>query len=581
MNKVWKLNKPAPKEFLDKFPEYSRLTLQLLWDRNLRTQKVIDEFFNPDYDQDLLDPFLLKDIKKALKRIEKASQKKEKTAIFADYDADGICGAVLLKEILNVFNIDPEIYIPDRNKEGYGLNLKGIEELAEKGVSLILTIDCGITDFEEIKLANRLGIEVIIIDHHEIPKKLPPAFAIINPKQKSDKYPFKQLSATGMAFKLVQAVCKIKKLPLSWEKWLLDLVAIATITDSMILLGENRTLVNYGLIVLSQTKRIGLQKLMEKARIKPVFNPQTLETNLNTYTLGFILGPRLNAASRVDHGMIAYKLLISQTETQADELAQKLESKNQERQKQMEKILKEAREKVLKNLEKRKIIFEEDKEWTAGLLGLVAQKLKDGFWRPAFICQKSDIFSICSARGGIAGFDVIKALNKCQKFLEEFGGHPYAGAFKVSNKNLEKVKDLLIKITNKELKKEDLIPFINIDIEVEVGDLSWPIFKEVQRFAPFGGNNPVPLFLLKKLMVSEIRNVGSKANHLKMVLQKNEKKFAAIGFGLSNFCDKIKIGNKIDIVFELISNEWNGTKELQLKIIDLKRHQSTNATRIY
>lgn len=582
MNKQWKINKKAPKEFLEKFPEYSKLTLQLLWDRNLTSQKQIDEFFNPDYDQDLHDPFLLKDIKKALKRIEKASRKKEKVAIFADYDADGICGAVLLKEILNVFKIEPETYIPDRNKEGYGLSLKGIEELAEKKVSLILTIDCGITDFEEVKLANRLGIEVIIIDHHEIPAssagkpKLPSAFAIINPKQKKCKYPFKYLAATGVAFKLVQAVCKIKKLPISWEKWLLDLVAIATITDSMILLGENRTLVNYGLIVLSQTKRIGLQKLMEKARIKPVFNPQTLETNLNTYTLGFILGPRLNAASRIDHGIIAYNLLISQTKNQADELAQKLESKNQERQKQMEKILKEAREKVLKNLEKRKIIFEGDEKWTAGIVGLIAQKLTEEFWRPAFIYQKTKEFSTGSARS-IPEFDLIKILYRCQKFLKEFGGHHEAAGFKVLNENLDNFRRKLEKESSEELEGKNLVPILNIDAEIFPEEITWSVFKEVQRFAPFqnsdhiGKGNSTPLFLMKGLTIYNIKNVGSKANHLKMVLQKNEKKFIAIGFGLSGFCDRIRIGDKIDIVFELISNEWDGTKELQLKIIDLKK----------
>lgn len=575
MQKVWKINKPAPREFLEKFPEYSKLTLQLLWDRNLRTQKAIDEFFNPDYDQDLHDPFLLKDIQKAIKRIEKAAKNKEKVAVFSDYDADGICGAVLLTELLKIFKIEPEIYIPDRNKEGYGLNIKGVEELAEKGVKLILTIDCGITDFEEVKLANRLGMEVIIIDHHEIPQKLPQALAIINPKQKRCKYPFKQLAAVGVAFKLVQAVAKSKKLPPSWEKWLLDLVAIATVTDTMIIFGENRTMVKYGLIVLSQTKRIGLQKLMEKARIKPIYNPENFETNLSVYTLGFVLGPRLNAASRVDHGTAAYKLLISRTPEQAEELAENLERKNRERQQYMDEIIKEARERAVKHLKDRKIIFEEDGKWTAGLLGLVAQKLRDEFWRPAFICQKLDIFTLCSTRGGIAGFSVIKALNKCKKFLEEFGGHPYAAAFKVSTNNLEKVKELLIKVGKKELSSEDLIPFINIDAKIEAEGIDWTFFKEIQNFAPFGGDNPIPLFLLTGLKVSDIKTVGSNSNHLKLSLEreteKGVKRFKAIGFGLADFCDKIRLGDKIDVVFELIANEWNGTKELQLKIIDLKK----------
>jgi len=576
MQKVWKIKKPAPREFLDKFPELSRMTLQLLWDRNLKTQKTIDEFFSPDYDQDLHDPFLLKDVKKVIKRIEKAAQKHEKVAVFADYDADGICGGILLHEILNVYKIEPETYIPDRNLEGYGLNSKAIEQLAKKKIKLILTIDCGITDFEEVKLANKLGIEIIIVDHHEIPtsspgrSKLPKAFAIINPKQNDCRYPFKYFAATGVAFKLAQAVRKSKKLLIAWEKWLLDLVAIATITDSMTLLGENRTLVKYGLIVLSQTKRLGLKKLMAKARIKPVYNPQTSETNLNTYTIGFILGPRINAASRVDHGTTAFRLLLTKKENEADELAEKLETRNQERQRQTERIFKEARERASKNLDKRKIIFEADKDWTSGLIGLVAQKLRDEFWRPCFMCQISKDSVNCSGRGGIAGFDVIKALNKCKNLLEEYGGHPYAGAFRAKTENLDKIRKTLEKEGGK-LKAKDLIPSLEIDIETKAEELDWRTFEELQKFAPFGSDNPEPLFLLRGLKIIGIRGVGNNGNHLKMLLEKDNKRFQAIGFSLAGICGNMGIGDKIDIVFELIANEWNGTKELQLKIMDLRK----------
>jgi len=575
MQKIWKINKPVPKEFLEKFPEYSKLTLQLLWDRGLKTQKAIDEFFSPDYDQDLHAPFLLKDIKKVIKRIEKAGKNQEKVAIFADYDADGICGAVILTELLKSVDIYPETYIPDRNKEGYGLNLKAVEGLAKKKTNLILTIDCGITDWEEIKLANKLGMDVIIVDHHEIPKKLPSAFAIINPKQKNDKYPFKDLSATGVAFKLVQAFFKTLKLPPSREKWLLDLVAIATITDTMLLLGENRTLVKYGLIVLSQTKRIGLRELMRTARIKPVFNPQTMETNLNTYTLGFILGPRLNAASRVDHGSTAFKLLISSHEDEAKEIARQLEEKNQQRQRIMEKIYREARQRILKYPKDKKVIFEWDEGWLAGIIGLIAQKLRDEFWRPCFICQKLKDLAICSVRGGIAGFNAIKALTKCSKLLEEFGGHPYAAAFRVKTEKLARVEKLIEEIGNKELKAQDLIPYLSVDVEVEANQVDWPVFEEIQRFAPFGEGNYSPLFLIRGLKISGVKNVGANGNHLKLSLEieleKGKKTLKAIGFNLADFYDKIRIGDRVDIVFELISNEWDGMKELQLKIIDLKK----------
>ena len=566
MQRVWKINKPAPKEFLEKFPEFSKLTLQLLWDRKLKTQKAIDEFFSPDYDQDLHDPFLLKDVKKTIKRLEKAEKNKEKVAIFADYDADGICGGIILHEILEVHNIKPEVYIPDRNLEGYGLNLNAIENISKKGITLVLTVDCGITDIEEINLANKLGIDVIIVDHHEVPAKTPKAYAIINPKQKKCKYPFKELSGAGVAFKLLQAIRISKKLPVSWEKWLLDLVAISTVTDSMLLFGENRTLVKYGLIVLSQTKRLGLKVLMEKARVIG---------NLTTYTIGFILGPRINAASRVDHGIVAFELLLTKNKLEADKLSQRLEERNQERQRHMERIIKEARERVKNSLDKSMIIFEGDATWTSGLIGLVAQRLRDEFWRPAFICQISKNHAVCSARGGIAGFDVIKALNKCKNLLDEYGGHSYAGAFRANTDNLEKVKKELEKVVKKKFKKQDTIPFLNIDAEMEIDDLNWKIFDEIQKFEPFGGDNLRPLFLLKDLKIIGMRNVGSKENHLKLSLEKQAKdgvkKIGAIGFNLVDFCDKIELGDRINIVFEMLSNEWNGSKELQLKIADLKK----------
>jgi single-stranded-DNA-specific exonuclease len=576
MNKIWRINKKAPESFLNKFPEYSKLTLQLLWDRRLKTQKAIDEFFNPDYDKDLHNPFLLKDIRRAIKRIEKASKNKEKVAIFADYDADGVCGATILTEILKIFKIKPEIYIPDRNREGYGLNLKSIKDAAEKKVGLIITIDCGVTDFEEIKLANKLGMDVIIVDHHEIPKKLPPALAIINPKQKTCKYAFKHLSATGVAFKLSQAVAKIKKLSTVWEKWLLDLIAISTAADSMPLLGENRTLMKYGLVVLSQTKRLGLEALMETARIKPVYNSQTFETNLTTYTLCFVLAPRINAASRVAHGNLAFRLLNTSDKEKAKELANTLEKKNQQRQQLVKKVLGEARKRVLKYARSKKVILEGDKDWPGGIAGLVAQKLKEEFYLPTFIYQKLDNFCAGSVRS-MAEVDVVKVMRKCQDILLEHGGHPVAAGFKILKENIDRFRILLEKQVNKIFKNKKIVPILNIDSEMEVRDLNWIIFKEIQRFAPFdSGNeldwgNKTPLFLMKKINVLNIREVGSNGGHLKMSLQKDEKKFKAIGFNLADFCDKIKVRDKIDIVFELISNEWNGMKELQLKIIDLKK----------
>jgi len=577
MQKVWKINKKAPKEFLEKFPEFSKLTLQLLWNRGLKHREKIDEFFNPDYEKNIHDPFLLKDLKKSIKRIELASHKKEKVVVFADYDADGVCSATLMNEVLELYDIRPYIYIPDRQNEGYGLNISAVKEFAKRGYKLIITVDCGITDFEEVELAKKLKMDVLIFDHHEVLKNVPSSFAVVNPKQKKCRYPFKNLSAAGVVFKLVQAVAEIKKMPKSWEKWFLDLVAISTVTDSMPLFGENRVLVKYGLIVLSQTKRKGLLALMARAKINPSYDAEKMETNLNTMTLGFMIGPRLNAASRIDRGSLAYELLNAKTDDEAQKTSQKLESKNQERQKMVIDILKEARKKVLETDGEERVIFQGDKHWLNGIVGLIAQRLSDEFNKPAFVYRELNDRCAGSIRS-LPGFNVVKAMSKCKDLLIEFGGHPEAAGFAVLNENLEKFKQSIEKIASKELTHKKLIRSIYIDAEIDESDLSWKVFDEIRKFAPFENSdhiaktcNNLPLFLVRSARIRSIRNVGSKGNHSKMSIGLGNKQFTAIGFGLANDCVNIKEGDKIDIVFELISNEWNDTKELQLKIIDLKK----------
>jgi len=577
MNKDWTIKKRAPKKFLEKFPEFSQLMLQLLWNRGLKHREKIDEFFNPDYEKNLHDPFLLKGLKKSIKRIEGAARRNEKVVIFADYDADGVCSATLMVEVLALYDLKPYVYIPDRQTEGYGLNFEAINEFSKRGYELIITVDCGITDIEEVRLAKQLKIDVLIFDHHEVLKKVPPALAIVNPKQKKCRYPFKNLSAAGVVFKLVQAVSEIKKMPKSWEKWLLDLVAISTVTDSMPLFGENRTLVKYGLIVLSQTKRKGLAALMSQARINPSYDAEKMETNLSTVTLGFMIGPRLNAASRIDRGSLAYELLNAKTEEEAQAAAKKLEAKNLERQKIVSVTLKEARGKILDTLDGKKVIFVGNKNWSNGIVGLIAQKLSEEFNRPAFVYRELNDRCVGSVRS-LPGFNVVKAMAKCKDLLMEFGGHPEAAGFTVLNENLPGFKQVIEKIAKKELSQGELARSIYIDAEMDENDLSWKTFDEVRKFAPFENNNHIaetcnnlPLFLIKKAKIKSIRSVGSNGNHSKMSIGIKDKQFTAIGFGLANDCANIKTGDKVDIVFEMISNEWNDTKELQLRIVDLKK----------
>ncbi len=578
MNKHWKVNKKPPKKFLEQFPEYSRLALQLLWDRKLRTQKAIDEFFNPDYDQDLHNPFLMKGMKKAIARINKALENKEKIIIFGDYDADGICGAAVLSETLKFLGADFDIYIPDRNKEGYGMNLKAVQEVSKNKTDLIVTVDCGITDFEEVELANKLGMDVVIVDHHEVPKKIPKAVAVVNPRQKDETYPFKELAAAGVAFKVVQALLRAcpshKNLCEGWEKWLLDLVAIATVTDIMPLVGENRTLVKYGLVVLAQTKRLGLRELMNSAKIKPQVDSRLLVTNLDTYTIGFMIGPRLNSAGRMDHANTAYELLVTDSREEARAIARRLDNTNYQRQKLTDKIIREI-EKKIKITEKQNLIFEGKKEWPIGIAGLIAGRLSDRYYRPTVIFQKMKGISKGSARS-IPSFNIIEAISQCQDLLEDFGGHPGAAGFTVNNKNLKKFESRLSKVVNREIKPKDLIPVLDVDIELKPAEINFEAYDEIQKFSPFGEQNPRPLFLMKELKITNFRIVGKNCSHLKLYLEKETdngtgRKFEAIGFGFADFCDKIKLGDKVDVIFELITNSWNGTKELQFKIVDLKK----------
>lgn len=571
----WKLKPKTPKEFCGQFPEFSPIVLQLLYDRNLTNTEDIHRFFNCDYDTCNHDSFLMKGIKEASERIFKAIKNKEKIIIVGDYDADGVCGLTILTEALKSVGAENlEVYIPDREKEGYGLNMNIARFIESKKYNLAITIDCGISDREEIEFLKDKKINTIIIDHHLVPDTLPPADIIINPKQNDEQYPFKDLCAAGLAFKMAQALFKLDKTKKGGEeKWFLDLAAIATVADVAPLLDENRVFVKYGLYVLSKTKRIGLKELMNVARIKPVIIDNDLvETNLNPHTIGFQIAPRINVASRMDHANISYELLTTKLLPRAKELAEGLEQKNKKRQQITEKIIKEidARIASQSNGQKIKMIFEYGEDWPVGILGIIAGKLADKYYAPAFIFSKKEKVSVCSARS-IPSFNITEAINNSKDTLEEFGGHPQAAGLTVKNENLEKFRDNLFREIDQKLKPNDFIPFLDIDCELDLNNINWALYDEIERFAPFGQANPRPKFLIKNLTVQEIRMVGNGDKHLKLKLGGNDKNFKAIGFGLGDRSKDTRLNDKIDIVAELLVDEWNGNRELQLNIVDLKR----------
>jgi len=529
---------------------------QLLLNRNIRL-KNRKSFLSPSFDQDLHDPFLMKGMKLAVERIESALENKETIGIFADYDADGVPGLALLYETLKKMGLGVISYIP-RREQGYGLNLEGIELFLKEKVTLMITVDLGIRNIKEVAYAKDRGIDTIIVDHHEQANVLPDAI-ILNPKQKGDKYPFRELAGCGVAFKFIEAISKKTKLiNIAFLKWLLDLVAIATICDVVPLVDENRIFAKFGLIVLQKTKRIGLEKLYQIA---------TIDRNLiDTYTVGFQIGPRLNAPGRMDHANESFYLLVSEDPKESMQLAAKLDQINRRRQAELERVLKEAEEKVERNLlHQKKVILVEGKDWPHGIIGLVAGKLMEQFSRPAIVCERREKDFRGSARS-IDAFNIIEALEESKQFLSSYGGHAKAAGLTFEQEHLSNLYDELLKIADSKLRDEDLVAKLRIDALVKKDDLGYNLLTDIQKFEPFGLGNPRPVFVLKKAQISDIRTVGQEKKHLKMKVEEID----AIGFDLGNLAKDLSQDQRIDIAFTLDEDNWDGNKKLQLKIIDIK-----------
>ncbi len=578
--KRWRLKSPCPSEFIENFPAYSGIILQLLYDRGLDTQEKIDDFFNPDYSQGIHDPFLFLDMRKAVARIETAIKNKEKILIHGDYDADGVTATVVLEKTLSKLGaIGVDFFIPHRDLDGYGLNLKNAENFVAQGINLVITVDCGITNFEAIKFLKEKNIDTIIVDHHLELENLPDAYAILNCSLKREAYPYKKLAGVGMVFKLAQALFlqqKNSEQYAAFEKWLLDLVAIGTIGDVSPILGENRTLVKYGLMVLNKTPRKGLQELICIASLSSGEELKGLPLgsdlyNLNVRNISFQIVPRLNAAGRIDHASLAYNLLTTEDEMTAIALAQDIQNKNIKRQKIAEQMLIEAKKQFDKVSDKNKILIACQENWTPGLVGLVAGKLKDEFFRPVILFAHQKDTYIGSGRS-IVEFNITEALQSTSALLERFGGHSQACGLSI--KGEKNYQDFLKKITleaEKKLKNTDLKPAIDIDMEIKLADLNWELYDQLEQFEPFAEANPMPLFLIKKLKIEQIESVGKDSKHLRFYFSQNNLSRKAISFGTAEeWGSVLKIGDLIDAVVEFGINEWNGNRELQLKVVDIK-----------
>ncbi|MDY6912621.1 MAG: single-stranded-DNA-specific exonuclease RecJ, partial [Chloroflexota bacterium] len=502
------------------------------------------------------DPSLLPGVNEAVARIMRAIHNKETIVVFGDFDADGVTAAALLIQGLKEIGGKAIPYIPHRVEEGHGLNTPALAKLQDQGATLIITVDCGITGTAEADRAQEMGLDLIITDHHEVVGSMPQALAIIDPKLPGSPYPFRELAGVGVAFKLLHALFKATGKENHIDAYL-DLVALGTVADLVPLLDENRYLVNRGIQILNQTNRLGIRHMVDRS---------TLEMgNLDTESISFTLAPRLNAAGRLDHASVSYDILVTDSDEEARQLAELLDMRNVERQNLTREYMALAEELLAPIDPQTPFLMVVDKEFHAGVNGVVAGKLSDKYYRPSIVVEVGKDESMGSARS-IPEFNMISALSECSDLFSHFGGHAQAAGFGISNENLDSLSERLIQIAGRELVDVDLHPTIHIDIEVPLASIGKGTFDLIKRLEPCGQANRPPTFLSRGVRVIDSRRVGNGGEHLKFKLSDKGMTWNAIGFGLNHLNEDQP--PLIDIVYNLKMNKWRGQESLQLEILD-------------
>jgi single-stranded-DNA-specific exonuclease len=568
MAKAWKVKATIPENLLLDLRDYHPLIARILFGRGIKDKVAAEEFLNPQYER-LHSPFLFKDMEKAVRRVWEAVEKNEKIVIYGDYDADAVTANAVLRQTFKYLGAAAESYIPDRFSEGYGVNLEALSKIKDEGARIIITVDCGTNSMEAAEFCRANGIDLIITDHHEIIGRVPDAFALINPKNPDDAYPYADITGVGVAFKLACGIlasekCKVKsaKYVPGWEKWLLDLVAIGTVADCHSLLGENRILVKYGLKVLAKTRWPGLRALIASAGLNFKEKPP------DTFVLGFILAPRLNAAGRLQHANIALNLLLEEDLRAARQQAAALEQINRKRQDLTLRVLSEAREKAV-TAGDRKILVLWNEDWHQGIVGLVAGKLAEEFNKPAIVLEKGLEESLGSAR--TAGeFDIIASLKYAASHLVRFGGHKQAAGLTLRNENFEDFCQKILEFAEDRLPTENLEMILQADAELEATDLRLEILDLLSALEPFGVDNPKPRFLVSNLQVKSFRPVGSGSKHLQLQLMLGNQTVGAIWFNGNDFAKNLKLDDTVGVIAELFLDNWNGNSNIRLKIVDLR-----------
>ncbi len=538
----------------------SNLVAKILSNRNILGREMqeddIKKFLNPTRD-DFYDPFLLPDMEQAVERIEQAINNNEKILIYGDYDADGITSTTILIKFFKEIGVEVDKYIPNRLEEGYGINNKALEEIKNRGIDLIITVDTGITANDQVKYANELGLDVIITDHHEPSDEIPKAVAVIDAKRKNNQYPFNQLAGCGIAFKLTQAISIKRKLDPSKYLKNLDIVSIGTISDLVPLVDENRVIVKLGLMLVKQTKNIGLRKLLLKSQLKEV----------DSTSISFGITPRINAAGRLGNQYDALNLFITEDVKEAERLSEVLNSYNIERQKIGNKIYEEAISQ-LKDEEKNCIILGKE-DWHHGVIGIVSSKITEKFNKPSILLCFENNIAKGSGRS-VPGFDLYKAISSTKEYLLGFGGHTMACGLSLTVENFEKFKKEITKYIDENLDISKLEKEIYIDEILKIDDLDIEEIKELKSLEPFGEENQEPIIMYENVEINGIRTL-SENKHLKLSLKKNDKIIDAIGFNLGELAEKYKIGDTIDIVGNIEINSFNGKDLIQIRLIDIRK----------
>jgi single-stranded-DNA-specific exonuclease len=553
--KRWKLLPEVPPVIASKENGFSSLLAQLLFNRGLTSSSQFKSFLSTDGSL-LNNPFLLLEMDKAVDRIFRALRDKELIAIYGDFDADGVTATATLTQGLAILGGKVIPYVPHRVEEGHGLNYAALKKLQKQGVTLVITVDCGISFSAEIEQAQKNGLDIIVTDHHKVPS-IPPAVAVVDPKREDSKYPFRDLAGVGVAFKLLQALLAETGKEERLEEFL-DLVAVGTVVDMMPLVGENRLLVKRGLEVLNATRRLGFREIVSQARLN--------KNKLSSEDLSFIIGPRLNAPGRVGYATASYQLLVTESPEEARILASELEARNSERKRLTSQVLEVAREKLPS--EEMPLLMVGDEDFPAGIVGLVASNLVEEFYRPAVVIHLGEEISRGSARS-IPEFSIINALSKCQDLFIRFGGHDRAAGFTLPTSNLEILQQKLMKMAESELSDVDLHPTITIDAEIPLSSLNWEVFRLIESLGPFGEGNPTPIFLSRHVKVVNHHILGKSGEHLKLKLQdSNNVTWDGMAFGLGG--QKENLSHYIDVVYNLTSDAWSGTELLCLNILDFR-----------